>query len=236
MQQALVDPTLQIDSDGPHVADDLVCGLFKGEEHTFLPASAGGVDEMSRQAGFPRAGRSGHQNAAAPIIALAAEHGVQGSNTGGNPLIGRHMLQVRRGHRQHGNAVALNQEGILVRPVGGAAVLDHAQAPRQYRFGDAVVEQDDAIRNVLFQAVARQRALPAFPGNDGREVSSLSQRNRRRSSVRRIDSLSKSGEQSLDAVQQHAFGADRIHGVTQPDEQGFQIVLAGLLDQAPFQI
>src|SRR6185369_7242075 len=67
VEQALVDPTLQIDPNRAHIADDLVGGLFKGEERTFLPTGAGSVNKMSRQAGFSRAGRSGHQNAAAPI-------------------------------------------------------------------------------------------------------------------------------------------------------------------------
>ena len=83
------------------------------------------------------------------------------------------MLQIHRGHGQHGNAVALNQEGILVHPVRGAPVLDDAQTPRQNRFGDLVVEQDDAVRNVLFEAVAGQSGLPAFAGDDGGEISVL---------------------------------------------------------------
>ena len=81
------------------------------------------------------------------------------------------MLQIHRGHRQHGNAVALDQEGILVGAVGGAAVLDDAQTPRQNGVGDLVVEQDDAIGNVLFEAVAGERALAAFAGDDGGEPS-----------------------------------------------------------------
>src|SRR5262245_12033627 len=111
-EQALVDPTLHIDPDRPHIAEDLVWRFFKGDESTFLPTGAGRVNEMSRQAGFSRAGRSGHQNAGAPIITLTAEHGIQGNHTGGNALIGRNLLQLRRSHWQHGYAVALNQERI----------------------------------------------------------------------------------------------------------------------------
>ncbi len=134
VQQALLNPAPQVDSDGPHVANDLVRGFFKREEDASLSARAGGVDKMSGQACFPRARRSGHQNAAAPKVALAAEHRVQRGNARRHPLVGRHMIQIHRGHRQHGNAVVLNQEGILVHPVRGAAVLDHAQTPRQTPF------------------------------------------------------------------------------------------------------
>ena len=79
------------------------------------------------------------------------------------------MLQVHRGHGQHGDAVALDQEGILVGAVGGAAVLDDAQAAGQNRVGDAVIEQDDAVGNVFFEAVAGECAFAAFAGDDGGE-------------------------------------------------------------------
>ena len=95
---------------------------------------------MSRQAGFSRAGRSGHQNAAAPVVAFTAEHGIQGGDTGGNPLIGGNMFQVRGSHWQHGDAVAIDQEGVVVRAVDGTAILHDAKAPRQYRFGHLVVQ------------------------------------------------------------------------------------------------
>ena len=218
MQQALVDPTPQVDSDGPHVADDLVRGLLKGEEDASLPASAGGVDEMSSQACFPGAGRSGHQNAAAAKVAFAAEHRVQGGDARRNPFVGRGMLQIDRRHRQHGNAVALNEEGILVGPVRGAAVLDDAQAPRQHRFGDPVVEQDDAVGNVLFQAVAGQRAFSALAGDDGSELSLLEPAEQAPKFGPQDRFVFESGEQGLDAVEQHPLGADRIHGMTEPDE------------------
>ena len=62
---------------------------------------------------------------------------------------------------------------------------------------------------------------------------SLSQRNSRRSSARRIAVVGQAGEQRLDGVQHDALGADRVDGVAQADEQPLQVVLAGLLDLAP---
>ena len=44
------------------------------------------------------------------------------------------------------------------------------------------------------------------------------------------------GEQRLDAVEEHALGADGIDGVAEPDEQAFEVVLAGLLDLAAFEV
>ena len=51
--------------------------------------------------------------------------------------------------------------------MSGAAVLDHAQAPGRDLFVDAMVEHDDAVGNVLFQALACERRFAAFAGDDG---------------------------------------------------------------------
>ena len=48
---------------------------------------------------------------------------------------------------------------------------------------------------------------------------SFSQRNRRRNSARTMRMVRQAGEQHLDGIQHHAFGADRIDGFAQPDEQ-----------------
>jgi hypothetical protein len=126
MQKAFFDPTPQVDSDGHHIAHELVRGFLKREKHTFLSASAGGVDKMSGQAGFPRARRSRHENAVPPKVALAAEHLVQCWNACGHPIVAGHVCQVHRGHGQNRNAVALDQEWILIHPMGGAPVLHDA--------------------------------------------------------------------------------------------------------------
>jgi hypothetical protein len=81
-----------------------------------------------------------------------------------------------------------------------------------------VVEQDDAVRNVLFQTVAGEGALPAFSGDDGSELSFLEpteQTPKFRSQNRLVF---QPGEQSLDAVDEHPLGSNRIDGMTKPDE------------------
>ncbi len=65
---------------------------------------------------------------------------------------------------------------------------------------------------------------------------SLSQRNSRRSSARRIAWFRQAAEERLDGVEHHALGADRVDGVAQADEQPFEVVLAGLLDLAALDV
>jgi hypothetical protein len=61
---------------------------------------------------------------------------------------------------------------------------------------------------------------------------SFNQRNRRRSSARRMAA----GEERLDGVEDHAFGADTVNRASQPGEQPFEVILARLLDLAALDV
>ena len=65
---------------------------------------------------------------------------------------------------------------------------------------------------------------------------SLSQRNSRRSSDRRIACSEQPAEEDLDRVEHHPLRPDRVDGEAQPDEQPLQVVLAGLLDLASLDV
>ena len=65
---------------------------------------------------------------------------------------------------------------------------------------------------------------------------SLSQRNSRRSSARRIASFGQAAEERLDGVEHDALGADRVDRVAEADEQALEVVLAGLLDLAALDV
>ena len=65
---------------------------------------------------------------------------------------------------------------------------------------------------------------------------SLSQRNSRRSSARRIASLGRPANSASTRVQHHALGADLVDHRVEADEQPFQVVLAGLLDLAALDV
>ena len=65
---------------------------------------------------------------------------------------------------------------------------------------------------------------------------SFSQRNRRRSSARRMRLVREAAEQRLDRVEHDALGADRVDRVAEADEQAFEVVLARLLDLAALDV
>src|SRR6185312_11130947 len=71
------------------------------------------------------------------------------------------------GDGQHLDAPLVDDERVLVGAVQAAAVLDDAQAPDGELLVHPVVEQDDAVGDVLFQAVASQCAVAPLAGDDG---------------------------------------------------------------------
>ncbi len=97
-----------------HVADDLALRLLEREVQAALAAAAGGVGEVGGQAGLARPRRAGDQDAAAAVEALAAQHGVEPRDPRRDPLGGRLVVQAQRRDRQHGEAVLVDQERVLV--------------------------------------------------------------------------------------------------------------------------
>ena len=61
-------------------------GFLEGEVEAAFAAAAGGIDEVGGHARLAGAGGAGDQDAAAAVIALAAQHGVQPRDAGGDPL------------------------------------------------------------------------------------------------------------------------------------------------------
>ena len=230
LQQALAGPSLKVQADGAHVANHLVGRFLKRKVKGALTAAAGGINEVCGQTGLAGARCARHQNGAAAIKALAAQHLVEAGNAGGKSLIADPVLQVQRSDGQHAEAVLVDQEGIFVGAVSRAAVFDHAQPPRGNLVFDAVIEQNDAIGNIFFQAVARQCAVAALGGDDGRHALVLEPAEQP-AQLRAQDALvMKSGEQVLDGVEHHPLGVNRIDGGANADEQTFQIVVAGFLN------
>ena len=116
----------------------------------------------------------------------------------------------------------------------GAAVLDDAQPARRDLVVDAVVEQDHAVRDVLLEPLPGQQALAALAGDDGGHASVLQPAEQPPQFGAQDAVVRQAGEQRFDRVEHDALGADRLDRVAEPDEQPFEIVLAGLLDLAAF--
>lgn len=68
LEQPLLQRRIEIESDRAQVAHDLSGGLLEREVQGGFAPAAGGVHEVSRQAGLPRARAAGNQNAAAPEV------------------------------------------------------------------------------------------------------------------------------------------------------------------------
>src|ERR1700761_8882521 len=95
-----------------------------------------------------------------------------------------------------------------------------------------MVEQDDAVSNVLFQSIARQHALAAFSGDDGGQFLILEPAEQTAELRANQRLVREPGEKHLKRIQHYALGADRPHSTLQADKEALQIVFAGLLDLA----
>src|SRR5512143_3839523 len=124
---------------------------------------------MRGDTGFPGTSRAGDQDAASPEVAFTTEHVVQRGNARRYPLVRGGMLQFNRCYRQDRDTVLVDEERVLARTVRRASVLDNAQTPGENGFRHPVIEQDDTIGDVLFQAMARETILAALAGDHGSE-------------------------------------------------------------------
>ncbi len=102
--------------------------------------------------------------------------------------------------------------------------------PRGNLLIDPVVEQDDAVGHVFLQPVARQLFAPALGGDDGGHAFVLEPAEEPAQLGAQDGFVGQAGEQRFQRVQHHALGADGINREVQPDEQPFQVILAGLRD------
>ena len=95
-----------------------------------------------------------------------------------------------------------------------------------------MVEDDYAIGDIFFKTVARDCALALFASDDGSHAAIL-QPAKEPTQLRAQDGVIwQPGEERLNRIEHHAFRADGLDGVPQPDEQTFEIVLTRLFDLA----
>ena len=114
-----------------------------------------------------------------------------------------------------------------------APVFDHADAARGYLIDHAMVERDDAIRDVLFQAETCQRAVAALSRHDDGNTFFL-QPAKEAAEFRAHDALVRQrAEKGFDGIEHDPLRLDRIDRVTEPDEEAFEIVFACFLELAP---
>ena len=227
---------LQVDADRAHVADGLLGRFFEGKNDGAFAAAAGAVDKGGAQAALAGARRAGYQHAAAAVIALAAQHGVQVLDAGGYPL-GRNVLgQADRSDRHHRDAVLINQKRVFVGAVRGTAVFDYPQAAQADLITEPAVEHDDAVAHILLQPLPRQRLGSAFAGDDGGHSLLLEPAKEATDFGAQDRGIGQGGKKRFDGIERHAFGADRVDGMPQPDEDPFQVEFTCLRDLAALEM
>jgi hypothetical protein len=142
------------------------------------------------------------------------------------------VIELERTERKHGEAVGTDQEGIFAGAVQGAAILDHPQAAYRILIFDAVIEEDHAVGDVLFDSVPGKRSFTRFGGNDGGDAFLLQPAEQAAQLGTQNVVVAKTGEQRFDRIQHHTFGPHGLDRALQADKQPFEIVLAGCLDLA----
>ena len=232
-QQVLFGPRLQVQTDGAHVAGDLLRRFLKGKiKAAFAPARSC-IHKKGGQARLPGACCSGNQNAAAAIIALAAKHGVQTWNTARNPRARNIVGQTQRRNGQDAEAVLINQEWIFIGAMGRTAIFDNAQPPRGDLLNHTTIEDDDAVRDIFFQSIPRQSAVALFASDDGRDAFFLQPPEQAPQFSAKNGCIAQAGEQALDRVEHHAFCTQCFNGIIEPNENSFEVILAGFLNFVP---
>ena len=142
------------------------------------------------------------------------------------------MVQPDRRYRNDRNAVRSDQERIFVGAVDRAAVFDDPQPPGGKLVYDAVIEQDDAIRDVFFESVPGQRAIAAFTGDYGGHPSLLQPFEQPPDFRTKNCRIREASEERLQGVQHDTLRADGVDSEAQPDEQPLEVVAARFLDFA----
>src|SRR5262245_21580196 len=140
------------------------------------------------------------------------------------------MVEAEGRDGQDAEAVRADEERILVRAVLRAAVLHDPQMPRGDLIVDPMIEQENAVGDVLLQSVARQGLGAALSRDDRRHALDLQPAEEAAELGAQDRLVAQPGEQRLERIEHDAPGADGVDGMVQPDEEAFEIVLAGFLD------
>ena len=192
---------------------------------------------MRGDAGLAGAGAAAEQDARSLEIAFAFKHGVEARDAGRHALARGDLGEAERRHRQHGEAVAVDQEGIFIGAMGRAAIFDHPQPPRGGLLDDAVIEHDHAIRDIFLDAIARRGPVVAALGGDDHRQVALLEPGEQAAQFRADDGdIGDAGEQGVDAVEHDAPGVHLLDRMGQAHEQALEIIFAGFLDLVPVEM
>ncbi len=141
---------------------------------------------------------------------------------------GDSVLQAERGDRLYRDALLPDQEGILIGPVQRAAVLEDAKPSDRCLLGDHVIEDDDAVRDVLLDSVACQHSLAALGGDHGGDAAVLEPQEQPLQLGAQLAGVRECSEQRLDRVDRHPLCPHGVYCCAKTDEQPIEVPVAGL--------
>ena len=221
---------LEVDADRTHVADDLRLRFLEGEIQAVVRrARQAALAKCAATLRLARARRARHQHAAAPEDSLCRR--ASSSSRGmpvRDPLVDDRVREAERGDRQHGDArprrSGTDTRWCRASRRGTSPPAVVAWRPgRSTRWSSRITQSETYSSSPWRVSVASPRS----PVMTAVTPLSFSQRNSRRSSARSIAWFGQPGEERLDGVEHDALGADRVDRVPEPDEQPFEVVLAG---------
>ncbi len=146
------------------------------------------------------------------------------------------MVEVERGDGDDAQAAVVDHERVLVGAVARAPLLDDPDAAHRDLVVDPVVEGDHAVGHVLLEPVAGEGALAPLGGDDGGDAPGLEPGEEPAQLGPELGGVVEGREEHLDGVEHDPLGAHLVDGEADPDEQGLQVVVAGLVDALPLDL
>lgn len=131
------------------------------------------------------------------------------------------MNQLQRRYGQHRDAVPVDQEGRFVGTVTGAAVLDDAQSSRRDLVRDAMIDNDDAVGNILLEPLAGERVGASLSGDHGRDPAVLQPGKQTPELGAQHARIVQPRKERLDGVEHDAAGANAAQRMVQANEESF---------------
>ena len=140
------------------------------------------------------------------------------------------MGKPKRGHRQELYAAFLYEVWVFVGAVHRAAILHNPEASRRQFLLDALLQNNDAVGHILFDAVPCQGSFAAFSGYDARKPALFQPGKQAPQFGAKKRLVRQAGEQRIDAVEYDAARVDLVDRISKPDEKPFEVVFPGLVN------
>src|SRR4051794_9756546 len=138
------------------------------------------------------------------------------------------MTETSGRNWKNADTFVIDQEGIFVSSVSRAAILYDTQKPGRNLVLYSVIQQDDTVGNVFFQAVTAQLTFAAFTGDDCGDVF-LFQPGKQPTQLAAQDcGVRQPRKQVFNCIEHNPFGADLVDGMSKPDKQSFKVVFPAL--------